>query len=69
MFEVYRRLGAHPGGTHVELTGEDITECIRGAQEISQADLAGRYESACDHRLNTQQSVELAFLVAEMLRV
>jgi 3-deoxy-7-phosphoheptulonate synthase len=67
-FEVHRRLGTHPGGIHVELTGEDVTECLGGAQEISDADLAGRYETACDPRLNTQQSLELAFLVAEMLR-
>ena len=61
-------LGTHPGGIHVEVTGEDVTECLGGAQEISDADLAGRYETACDPRLNTQQSLELAFLVAEMLR-
>ncbi len=67
-FEVHRRLGTHPGGIHVELTGEDVTECLGGAQEISDLDLAGRYETACDPRLNTQQSLELAFLVAEMLR-
>jgi len=67
-FEVHRELGTHPGGLHVELTGEDVTECLGGAQEISDADLAGRYETACDPRLNTQQSLELAFLVAEMLR-
>ncbi|RLK61496.1 class II 3-deoxy-7-phosphoheptulonate synthase [Actinokineospora cianjurensis] len=67
-FEVHRRLGTHPGGIHVELTGEDVTECLGGAQEISDADLSGRYETACDPRLNTQQSLELAFLVAEMLR-
>jgi len=67
-FEVHRGLGSHPGGIHVELTGEDVTECLGGAQEISDADLAGRYETACDPRLNTQQSLELAFLVAEMLR-
>ncbi|MGX7826875.1 class II 3-deoxy-7-phosphoheptulonate synthase [Actinokineospora sp. 24-640] len=67
-FEVHRRLGSHPGGIHVELTGEDVTECLGGAQEISDADLSGRYETACDPRLNTQQSLELAFLVAEMLR-
>ncbi|WP_436495731.1 class II 3-deoxy-7-phosphoheptulonate synthase [Actinokineospora sp. HUAS TT18] len=67
-FEVHRRLGTHPGGIHVELTGEDVTECLGGAQEISDDDLAGRYETACDPRLNTQQSLELAFLVAEMLR-
>jgi 3-deoxy-7-phosphoheptulonate synthase len=67
-FEVHRALGTHPGGIHVELTGEDVTECLGGAQEIRDADLAGRYETACDPRLNTQQSLELAFEVAEMLR-
>jgi 3-deoxy-7-phosphoheptulonate synthase len=67
-FEVHRDLGTHPGGLHVELTGEDVTECLGGAQAIEDADLPGRYETACDPRLNTQQSLELAFLVAEMLR-
>ncbi|MFC5993394.1 class II 3-deoxy-7-phosphoheptulonate synthase [Pseudonocardia hispaniensis] len=67
-FEVHHSLGTHPGGIHVEVTGEDVTECLGGAQEISDNDLAGRYETACDPRLNTQQSLELAFLVAEMLR-
>jgi 3-deoxy-7-phosphoheptulonate synthase len=67
-FEVHRRLGTHPGGIHVELTGADVTECLGGAQEISDTDLSDRYETACDPRLNTQQSLELAFLVAEMLR-
>ena len=67
-FEVHRELGTHPGGLHVELTGEDVTECLGGAQAIEDADLPGRYETACDPRLNTQQSLELAFLVAEMLR-
>jgi 3-deoxy-7-phosphoheptulonate synthase len=67
-FEVHRALGTHPGGIHVEITGEDVTECLGGAQDISDSDLAGRYETACDPRLNTQQSLELAFLVAEMLR-
>lgn len=67
-FEVHRALGTYPGGIHVEITGEDVTECLGGAQDISDTDLAGRYETACDPRLNTQQSLELAFLVAEMLR-
>ena len=67
-FEVHRGLGTHPGGIHVELTGEDVTECLGGAQAIEDADLSTRYETACDPRLNTQQSLELAFLVAEMLR-
>ncbi|MEB3071053.1 class II 3-deoxy-7-phosphoheptulonate synthase [[Mycobacterium] vasticus] len=67
-FEVHHALGTHPGGIHLEFTGEDVTECLGGAQDISDADLGGRYETACDPRLNTQQSLELAFLVAEMLR-
>ncbi|HET6214713.1 MAG TPA: 3-deoxy-7-phosphoheptulonate synthase class II [Micromonosporaceae bacterium] len=67
-FEVHRQLETHPGGLHVELTGENVTECLGGAQAIEDADLPGRYETACDPRLNTQQSLELAFLVAEMLR-
>ncbi|WP_407646839.1 class II 3-deoxy-7-phosphoheptulonate synthase [Allosaccharopolyspora coralli] len=67
-FEVHHHLGTHPGGIHIELTGEDVTECLGGAQDISDTDLSGRYETACDPRLNTQQSLELAFLVAEMLR-
>ncbi|PRX49533.1 3-deoxy-D-arabinoheptulosonate-7-phosphate synthase [Prauserella shujinwangii] len=67
-FEVHRKVGSYPGGIHVELTGEDVTECLGGAQDISDLDLSGRYETACDPRLNTQQSLELAFLVAEMLR-
>ena len=67
-FEVHRDLGSHPGGIHIELTGEDVTECLGGAQDIADVDLPGRYETACDPRLNTQQSLELAYLVAEMLR-
>ena len=66
-FEVHHALGTHPGGIHIELTGEDVTECLGGAQDISDLDLEGRYETACDPRLNTQQSLELAYLVAEML--
>jgi 3-deoxy-7-phosphoheptulonate synthase len=67
-FEVHRRLGTHPGGIHVEHTGGDVTECLGGAQMITHSELDSRYESACDPRLNTQQSLELAFLVVEMLR-
>ncbi|HEY3503860.1 MAG TPA: 3-deoxy-7-phosphoheptulonate synthase class II [Actinocatenispora sp.] len=67
-FEVHRGLGTHPGGIHVELTGEDVTECLGGAQALEELHLPTRYETACDPRLNTQQSLELAFLVAEMLR-
>ena len=67
-FEVHRALGTHPGGIHLEITGENVTECLGGAQDISDIDLANRYETVCDPRLNTQQSLELAFLIAEMLR-
>ena len=66
-FEVHRVLGTVPGGVHVELTGDDVTECLGGSGEIGELDLATRYETACDPRLNHQQSLELAFLVAEML--
>ena len=67
-FEVHKALGTHPGGIHIELTGDDVTECLGGGEQISETDLASRYESACDPRLNHSQSLELAFLVAEMLR-
>lgn len=67
-FEVHAALGTHPGGIHVELTGDDVTECTGGAQQLTAADLGGRYETACDPRLNNGQSLELAFLVAEMLQ-
>lgn len=67
-FEVHKALGTHPGGIHIELTGDDVTECVGGGEKISHEDLATKYESACDPRLNHAQSLELAFLVAEMLR-
>ncbi len=67
-FEVHKALGTHPGGVHIELTGDDVTECLGGGAKISAEDLATRYETACDPRLNHTQSLELAFLVAEMLR-
>jgi len=67
-FEVHKALGTHPGGVHIELTGDDVTECVGGGDQISHDDLANRYETACDPRLNHSQSLELAFLVAEMLR-
>ncbi len=67
-FEVHKKLGTHPGGIHIELTGDDVTECVGGGEQISHDDLSSRYETACDPRLNHTQSLELAFLVAEMLR-
>ena len=67
-FAVHRALGTWPGGVHVELTGDDVTECVGGGEELLEVDLGSRYESVCDPRLNRVQSLELAFLVAEMLR-
>ena len=67
-FDVHRSLGTWPGGILVEMTGDDVTECIGGGEEIDEAGLAHRYESVVDPRLNRVQSLELAFLVAEMLR-
>jgi 3-deoxy-7-phosphoheptulonate synthase len=66
-FDVHEQLGTHPGGLHVELTGDDVTECIGGTAELTAADLGRRYETACDPRLNIEQSLELAFRVAERL--
>ena len=62
------RAGTHPGGIHVELTGDDVTECLGGWEHIDESDLAHRYESLCDPRLNHMQSLDLAFLVAGMYR-
>ncbi len=67
-FDVHHALGTWPGGIHVELTGDDVTECVGGGEDLLEVDLAHRYESVCDPRLNRVQSLELAFLVAEMLR-
>jgi 3-deoxy-7-phosphoheptulonate synthase len=67
-FDVHRALGTWPGGVHVELTGGDVTECIGGGEDLLETSLGDRYESVCDPRLNRVQSLELSFLVAEMLR-
>ncbi|MCA2179085.1 3-deoxy-7-phosphoheptulonate synthase class II [Nonomuraea glycinis] len=67
-FEVHRSLGTHPGGIHIEFTGDDVTECVGGGHEIAEGDLATRYETACDPRLNRGQSLDLAFRVAELYR-
>jgi 3-deoxy-7-phosphoheptulonate synthase len=66
-FEVHRALGSWPGGLHVELTGDDVTECVGGGEDLLESDLVSRYETVCDPRLNRVQSLEMAFLVAEML--
>jgi 3-deoxy-7-phosphoheptulonate synthase len=67
-FDVHRSLGTHPGGVHLEFTGDDVTECVGGGHEIVEDDLSQRYETACDPRLNRSQSLDLAFMVAEMYR-
>ncbi|MEU2064794.1 3-deoxy-7-phosphoheptulonate synthase class II [Streptomyces sp. NPDC013455] len=64
--QVHRALGTHPGGLHLEATGEDVTECLGGARDLSETDLPSRYRTACDPRLNAEQSMELAFAVAEL---
>ncbi|WP_254910162.1 3-deoxy-7-phosphoheptulonate synthase [Micromonospora sp. NBS 11-29] len=66
-FEVHRRLGTRPGGIHVEVTGDDVTECVGGASAITEEDLPTRYETACDPRLNARQGLALAFAVAELV--
>jgi len=66
-FEAHRTVGTNPGGIHIELTGDDVTECLGGSEQIDESALATRYESLCDPRLNHMQSLELAFLVAEEL--
>jgi len=67
-FEVHSALGTHPGGIHIEFTGDDVTECVGGGHPIAPEDLSLRYETACDPRLNRGQSLDLAFRVAELYR-
>jgi 3-deoxy-7-phosphoheptulonate synthase len=67
-FQVHHSMGTWPGGVHVELTGDNVTECLGGAEDILEADLPQRYTTTCDPRLNARQSIDLAFRVAELLR-
>lgn len=67
-FAVHKAEGTHPGGVHFEMTGQDVTECVGGAQEISDSDLSSRYHTHCDPRLNANQALELAFLIADELK-
>jgi 3-deoxy-7-phosphoheptulonate synthase len=67
-FAVHRAEGSYAGGVHFEMTGQDVTECIGGAQAISDETLGDRYHTHCDPRLNAKQSLELAFLIAEALK-
>ncbi|MDO5618467.1 class II 3-deoxy-7-phosphoheptulonate synthase [Kocuria sp.] len=66
-FEVHQAIGSHPGGLHVEMTGDDVAECLGGASAVEEAHFADRYETLCDPRLNHMQSLEIAFLVAGYL--
>jgi 3-deoxy-7-phosphoheptulonate synthase len=68
-FEVHLAEGTHAGGIHLELTGQDVTECMGGAQAIGDDDLSSRYHTHCDPRLNASQALELSFLIAEMLKL
>ncbi len=66
--EICKAEGVHPGGVHLEMTGQNVTECLGGARALTEGDLADRYHTHCDPRLNGEQALELAFLVAEKLR-
>jgi 3-deoxy-7-phosphoheptulonate synthase len=68
VFDIHKAEGTYAGGIHIEMTGQNVTECVGGAQAISEVNLKDRYHTHCDPRLNASQSVELAFLLAEELR-
>ena len=68
-FDVHDEMGSHPGGVHLEMTGEDVTECTGGISGVTEETLADRYNTYCDPRLNGAQALELAFLIAERLRL
>jgi len=68
-FDVHDEMGSHPGGVHLEMTGEDVTECVGGLSDVTEETLADRYNTYCDPRLNGAQALELAFLIAERLRL
>ena len=67
-FAVHEAEGTHPGGVHLEMTGRNVTECTGGARAISENDLSDRYHTYCDPRLNAEQAIELAFLIADLLK-
>ena len=66
--EIARAEGVHPGGLHLEMTGQNVTECLGGARAVAEDELSHRYHTHCDPRLNADQALELAFLVAENLK-
>jgi 3-deoxy-7-phosphoheptulonate synthase len=67
-FTIHAAEGTHAGGVHLEMTGQDVTECIGGARAITYEDLSDRYHTVCDPRLNAEQSIDMAFLIAELLK-
>ncbi len=67
-FEVHKAEGSYAGGVHFEMTGQNVTECVGGAFQVTEADLANRYHTHCDPRLNADQSLELAFLISDTLK-
>ena len=67
-FAVHHAEGTYAGGVHLEMTGKNVTECTGGARAISEADLSDRYHTYCDPRLNAEQAIEVAFLIAELLK-
>jgi 3-deoxy-7-phosphoheptulonate synthase len=67
-FAVHKSEGTHAGGVHFEMTGKDVTECTGGAFEVKDSDLASRYHTYCDPRLNAYQALQLAFLVADGIK-
>jgi 3-deoxy-7-phosphoheptulonate synthase len=67
-FAVHAAEGTHAGGIHLEMTGQNVTECMGGARAIGETDLSDRYHTFCDPRLNAEQAIEMAFLVADLLK-
>jgi 3-deoxy-7-phosphoheptulonate synthase len=67
-FAIHAAEGTHAGGVHLEMTGNDVTECIGGARAITDEGLNDRYHTVCDPRLNAEQSIDMAFLIAELLK-
>ena len=66
-FQIHRSEGTYAGGIHLEMTGQDVTECVGGSQEIKEENLGDRYHTHCDPRLNASQGLELAFRLSEEL--
>jgi 3-deoxy-7-phosphoheptulonate synthase len=66
-FAVHKKMGTHAGGVHIEMTGQDVTECVGGGQQLGEEDLKHRYETHCDPRLNASQALELSFLLADVV--